>query len=79
MAATATSIPHYRARVGLTQVQLGRALGIDEATMSRIETGVVVPTAEQVDKISEQLGVIPSVLFSKAMLALVAERVRAAS
>lgn len=75
----ATSIPHYRDRKGLTQLKLAQAIGVDEATMSKIENGIVVPSAEQVDRIAETLDAIPSQLWHKTMLAVVAERARAAS
>lgn len=74
-----TSIPHYRERAGLTQAKLAESIGVDIPTMSKIENAIQVPTADQVDKISEKLGTIPTVLWTKAMLALVAERARAAS
>lgn len=74
-----TSIPHYRDRKGLTQAKLAESVGVDVPTMSKIENGIIVPTPEQVDTISERLDVQPSLLWSKGMLAVVAERARAAS
>jgi transcriptional regulator with XRE-family HTH domain len=71
-----TSIPHYRDRKGLTQLKLAQAIGIDEAVMSKIENGIVVPTPEQVDAIAEKLDAQPTLLWSKGMLAVVAERAR---
>ena len=47
--------------------------------MSKIENGIVVPTPQQVDAISAKLDTIPSNLWSKGMLAVVAERARVAS
>lgn len=74
-----TSIPHYRDRKGLTQAKLAEAVGVDVPTMSKIENAIHIPTPEQVDLIAEKLETIPSSLWSKGMLAVVAERARAAS
>jgi transcriptional regulator with XRE-family HTH domain len=71
-----TSIPHYRDRKGLTQMKLAEAVGISEWEMSRIENGISVPTPEQVDKIATKLEALPTQLFTKGMLTVVAERAR---
>lgn len=73
-----TGISFYRKRKGLTQLALGNELGIDDGTMARIENGHHIPTAPQVDKLVEVLEVPPSYLFSKHILAEVAERARSA-
>lgn len=74
-----TSIPHYRDRKGLTQAKLAESIGVDIPTMSKIENAIHIPTPEQVDAIAEKLDAIPTQLWSKGMLAVVAERSRAAS
>lgn len=71
-----TSIPHYRDRKGLTQAKLAESVGITEWEMSRIENGISVPTPDQVDKIANKLEALPTQLFSKGMLSVVAERAR---
>lgn len=73
----ATGIRYYRERAGLKQTELAERLGVDSAVMSKIESGVQVPTVEQVDRIAEVLGTTPALLWSKHILAEVAERARA--
>jgi transcriptional regulator with XRE-family HTH domain len=73
-----TGIRFYRGRKGLSQAAVAETLGLDGGAMSRLETGGLIPTAEQVDKLVELLGVPPTYLFSKHILAEVAERARAA-
>lgn len=75
----ATGLSFYRKRKGLTQATVAQRLGIDEGRMSRIESGDQVPTPSEVDQLVELLGVTPNYLFSKNILAEVAERARAAS
>jgi transcriptional regulator with XRE-family HTH domain len=70
----ATGLTFYRKRKGLTQADIAAALSIDGGTMSRLESGDLIPTAAQVDKLVELLEVPPPHLFSKHILAEVAER-----
>jgi transcriptional regulator with XRE-family HTH domain len=63
----------------LTQAKLAEAIGVTEPVMSQIENAILVPTPEQVDKIAAKLDTIPSNLWSKGMLSVVAERARIAS
>ncbi|HEV8670961.1 MAG TPA: helix-turn-helix transcriptional regulator [Candidatus Limnocylindria bacterium] len=74
-----SGIEFYRKRKTLRQVDVATAIGTTEARMSRIELGQEIPTADEVDKIVELLGVPPSYLFSKNVLSEIAERARAAS
>ena len=74
-----TGIGFYRKRKGLTQAAVAEALDIDGGSMSRLESGESIPTAAQVDKLVELLEVPPGFLFSKNVLAEIAERSRAAS
>ena len=72
-----TGLEHYRKRKGLTQARIAEALGIDAGRMSRMEAGEIIPTAEELDKLVAVLEVTPNYLFSKHILAEVAERARA--
>jgi len=74
---TATGVRFYRGRRGLSQATVADALGLDGGAMSRLETGDLIPTAGQVDRLVELLGVPPTYLFSKHILAEVVERDRA--
>lgn len=73
-----SGIGFYRKRKGLSQAVLAEKLGLDGGTMSRLESGDMIPSAVQVDRLVELLGVPPSYLWSKHVLAEVAERARAA-
>ena len=73
----ATGLRYYRERVGLKQADLATRLGTDPGRMSRIETGAEIPTAAEIDGLVEALGVPPTYLFSKHLLAEIAERSRA--
>lgn len=73
-----SGISFYRQRKGITQRALAELLGIDETWMNRLEKGVLIPTSAQVDRLSDILETPPSRLFSKNILAEVAERARAA-
>ena len=74
-----TGVRYYREVAGLKQAELAVRLETDPGRMSRIETGAEIPTAAEVDKLVEALGVPPTYLFSKHLLAEVAERSRAAA
>jgi transcriptional regulator with XRE-family HTH domain len=73
----ASGIAFYRGRKGLKQAELATALGLAGPQMSDMENGSRIPTPEQVDKLVELLEVPPTYLFSKHVLAEVAERSRA--
>lgn len=72
-----TGIAFYRKKQGLSQKALAEKLGIDETWMSRLESGVLIPTSTQVDQLADILETPPSRLFSKNILAEVADRSRA--
>ena len=74
-----TGLRHYRERKGLTQARVAETLGIDAGRMSRMEAGELIPTPEELDRLVAMLEVTPNYLFSKHVLAEVAERARAAS
>lgn len=73
-----TGVRHYRERAGVKQADLAERLGTDPGRMSRIETGAEIPTAVEVDRLVEALEVPPTYLFSKHVLAEIAERSREA-
>lgn len=75
--ATATGMRFYRERAGLKQAELAARLGTDPGRMSRIETGAEIPSAAEVDLLVEILEIPPTYLFSRHVLAEVAERARA--
>jgi len=74
-----TGLEQYRKRKGLTQAKVAEALGIDAGRMSRMEAGEIIPTPEELDRLVVMLEVTPNYLFSKHVLAEVAERARMAS
>jgi transcriptional regulator with XRE-family HTH domain len=45
-----------RMRAGLTQSQLAEALKLDNVTVSRLETGVQVPSIDRLDDVATALG-----------------------
>jgi transcriptional regulator with XRE-family HTH domain len=74
-----TGVRYYREVAGLKQAELAERLGTDPGRMSRIETGAEIPTPAEIDKLVEALQIPPTYLFSKHVLAEVAERSRAAA
>ena len=74
-----SGIEYYRKQKGLKQAEIAASLETSEARMSRIELGQEIPTATEVDKLVALLEVPPTYLFSKHLLAEVAERSRAES
>lgn len=72
-----TGVTFYRGRKAVKQAELAEQIGTDPGRMSRIEAGAEIPTAEEVDRLADLLEVPPSRLFSKHVLAEVAERARA--
>jgi transcriptional regulator with XRE-family HTH domain len=50
---------------GLTQTQLADAIGVNQATISKIERGVGNPTLDVIQRIAAALRVHPSQLFSR--------------
>jgi transcriptional regulator with XRE-family HTH domain len=57
---------------GMSQIELGRAVGVSHATISYIESGTMVPNGELVGKIKAALA-WPSDVAVDAAFALLAE------
>lgn len=62
------SIKYYREKTELSQEQLAEAVGLKRADLSRIESGQLLPTAEEIDQLVEALGVGPHALYFEAVL-----------
>lgn len=77
MAEQTSGLAHYRQRKSLSQRELGELLSIPQEYISRMESGTQIPTAEQLDKICNALEVTPNLIFSRHILAEIAERARA--
>lgn len=52
----AAALIDARAKEGLTQKELAARIGIRQSNLSRIETGMVSPTIETLQRIAEGLG-----------------------
>lgn len=50
-------IKYFRTRIGITQAKLAELSGIHPVSIRKYETNKMTPQAEQIDKISEALGV----------------------
>ena len=50
-------IKYFRTRIGITQGKLAELSGIHPVSIRKYETNKMIPQAEQIDKISEALGV----------------------
>ena len=50
-------IKYFRTRIGITQAKLAEVSGIHPVSIRKYETNKMTPQAEQIDKISEALGV----------------------
>lgn len=59
----ASSLRAERARLGINQGELSKLTGISQTTISRYETGSVVPDVRNVWTLSNLFGVSPSVLL----------------
>lgn len=58
-----SNIKTARKRLGMTQSQMAEALGIENPTVSRIETGAQLPSVERLDEIANLLKVsLPTLL-----------------
>ena len=57
-------IAQLRKQNGLTQEQLGEQIGVTNKTVSRWETGVYMPPADALMKMSELFGVTVNELLS---------------
>lgn len=61
-------IKHARIERGLSQVELGEAIGITKSTISKYELGHRKPSFEQIQAIAAALGVHPGVLMGYVFL-----------
>ena len=57
------NIRKYRKAMGLSQENLARAIGKDFTTISRYEKGDVIPNAEDIKLICDELGIFENDLF----------------
>ncbi len=73
-----SGLSYYRALRKVTQAALAIDTKIEVSRLSRIEVGDLIPNAAEVDAISDALETPPTRLFSKHILAEVAERAGAA-
>ena len=55
-----------RERAGISQSELARRSGIDQTTVSRIESGAVTPTPDRLSRLAEALQVNSGDLFGLA-------------
>lgn len=58
------NIRKYRKAMGLSQENLARAIGKDFTTISRYEKGDVIPNAEDIKLICDELGIFENDLFN---------------
>jgi len=56
-------IAQQRQLAGLTQAQLAEKIGIEPETLSRLETGVAMPSLARVEEVAEVLGIELRELF----------------
>ena len=59
----ASNLQTHRKRLGISQDQLGAKLNVAAGTVSRWENGLMMPTAETIDKIAQALHLAPWRLF----------------
>lgn len=62
------NLARIRSERGLTQSQLAEAIGANQATISKIESGRGNPTLDLINRIAAALDVHPSALFSRDAL-----------
>jgi transcriptional regulator with XRE-family HTH domain len=68
-----------RVRLGLTQSELAEKLGLDSLTISRLETGVQMPTIERLNDTATMLQVsLPILVTDAGQTDIFGERVAAA-
>lgn len=59
-------IASHRARLGMQQPKLAESLGINQASLSRIETGQSTASVEQLAVLAHALGTTPGSLLAEA-------------
>jgi transcriptional regulator with XRE-family HTH domain len=57
------AITHFRKKANLTQAKVAEHLGIEPATVSRIETGVISPTLERLEQFGQMFNCPIAVFF----------------
>lgn len=62
------NMSRIREAKGLKQSQLAEMVGANQATISKIESGVGNPTLDMINRIAKALDVHPSALFAKPEL-----------
>jgi transcriptional regulator with XRE-family HTH domain len=62
------NLERIRKARGLTQTQLAEAIGANQGTISKIESGEGNPTLDMINRIAAALRVHPSDLFSRGAL-----------
>ena len=60
-------IKERRESLGMTQLQLGKIIGVTKAAVGNYETGVHLPKADMIPKISVALKCDPNYLFQDEM------------
>lgn len=63
----------------VAQHELAAKIGTDQSTLSRLETGYIIPTPEQLAKLARVLKVKPTALFTRFILEECERRAKAAS
>jgi transcriptional regulator with XRE-family HTH domain len=60
-------IKRYRKEAGMTQAQLGQAVGIGESAVRNYERGIRKPKPELVAAMAEAMGIVPEALADTGM------------
>jgi transcriptional regulator with XRE-family HTH domain len=72
------ALRYHRMAKLISQQELGLKIGEDQSTVSRLETGMLVPTAEQLAKLCKALKLKPAELFTRPILEECARRAKVA-
>jgi transcriptional regulator with XRE-family HTH domain len=75
---TGASIARWRKRAGFTQARAGDELGLEKETISRIETGAIVPTLHRLAQFSRLYGCPIAAFFMRADEPTAADSIRLA-
>ena len=63
--ASATAISEARMKAGLTQKELAKLTGIDQADISRIERGIANPSVETLERLASAMGMHLRISFEQ--------------
>ncbi|MEX3614542.1 MAG: helix-turn-helix transcriptional regulator [Burkholderia gladioli] len=77
--ATGASIARWRKRAGFTQARAGDELGLEKETISRIETGTIVPTLHRLGQFARLYGCPVAAFFMQADEPTAADSIRLAA